>query len=407
MAPSDTHSHVDLLHQISNIVSSNVDLDQVLRQLVSMAVDVTGCDACLVYLIEPATNEIVLRASQLPHDPEIGNIRLKMGEGVTGWVAQHRSVVALGANASADERFKSFSSLPEDSYEAFLSVPLTTGGDVIGVINIHHSARHRHTAEEIALIGFIGEQLGGALAKSRLAERSETAARRMEALAGLARTISEENYLDRILQAISEMVAETLDSPVCSLMLIDEDRRELVISAARCSSPEYLNKMPLKIEDSLIGRVVREGRAIMIPDVRLEKQYRYPELARKTGLVSLLSVPLMARERVIGTINIYTHEERNFTEDETGFVRVVASQAAIAIENARLMSEALEMKRTLETRKRVERAKGILQAKHELTEEEAYLRLRNESRRMRRPMRDLAEAIILSDELERKHTDTE
>jgi len=170
----------------------------------------------------------------------------------------------------------------------------------------------------------------------------------MEALAGLARTISEEDYLDRILQAISEMVAETLDSPVCSIMLVDEDRRELVISAARCSSPDYLHKMPLKIEDSLIGRVVREGRVIVIRDVLEEKQYRYPELARRTGLASLLSVPLMTREKVIGTINIYTREVRQFTDDEIGFVKVVAGQAAIAIENARLMSESLEMKRTLE-----------------------------------------------------------
>jgi GAF domain-containing protein len=352
--------------------------------------------------VDRTSNEIVLRASQLEHPSEIGKIRMKMGEGITGWVAEHQSVVALDSNSSADARFKSFQALPEDTFEAFLSVPLVSGGELIGVINIHHRAEHPHSAEEVALISFIGEQMGGAIAKSKLAERSKSAVKRMEALAGLAQKISENSYLDRILQAISEMVAETLDSPVCSIMLVDEDRRELVISAARCSSPDYLHKMPLKIEDSLIGRVVREGRPIIIPNVLAEKQYRYPELARKTGLASLLSMPLVTRDKVIGTINIYTRDQRNFTEDELGFVRVVAGQVAIAIENARLMSETLEMKRTLEARKLVERAKGILQQKHSLTEEEAYLRLRNESRRLRRPMRDLAEAVILSDDLERK-----
>jgi signal transduction protein with GAF and PtsI domain len=376
-----------------------------LQELIGLAVDVTSCDACLVYLVDHATNEIVLRASQLPHSEEIGHIRMKMGEGITGWVAQHKSVVALPAKASADARFKTFQTLPEDTYEAFLSVPLISNGELIGVINIHHRPKHTHSPDEIALVSFIGEQMGGAIAKSKLEQRSESAARRMEALAGLARTISEENYLDRILQAISEMMAETLNSPVCSIMLVDEDRRELVISAARCSSPEYLHKMPLKIEDSLIGRVVREGRAIMIPNVVDEKQYRYPELARKTGLASLLSVPLMTREKVIGTMNIYARDVRTFTDDEMGFVNVVAGQAAIAIENARLMSETLEMKRTLEARKLIERAKGILQQKHGLTEEEAYLRLRNESRRLRRPMRDLAEAVILAEDLEKKKGD--
>jgi len=187
--------------------------------------------------------------------------------------------------------------------------------------------------------------------------------------------------------------------------LVDDEKRELTISAARCSSPDYLHKMPLKIEDSLIGRVVREGQHIVIPDVKEDKNYRYPELARKTGLTSLLSVPLALRDKVVGTINIYSRDLRNFYDEEIDFVKVVAGQAATAIDNARLMSETLEMKRTLETRKLVERAKGILQYKHHLTEEDAYLRLRNESRRLRRPMRDLAEAVIMADEMNRKEGD--
>ena len=97
-----TGSQVALLHRISSIVSSDQDLEAILRELVSLAMNVTHSDACLVYLIDHATNEIVLRASQLPHDAEIGKVRLKMGEGITGWVAVHNSVVALGKNASAD-----------------------------------------------------------------------------------------------------------------------------------------------------------------------------------------------------------------------------------------------------------------------------------------------------------------
>jgi GAF domain-containing protein len=395
-------TQVALLHRISSIVSSGLELETMLRELVDLIMQVSDSDACLVYLVDHSTNEIVLRASQLPHSAEIGTIRLQMGEGITGWVAKHKSVVALAKDAALDTRFKSFNALQEDTYEAFLSVPLISSGDLIGVINVHHRDAHKHTSDEVALVSFIGEQMGGALAKSRLAEQSQGAFKRMEALAAVAQTIAAESYLDRILQAISEMVAETLDSPVCSIMLVDDERRELVINAARCSTPEYLHKMPIKIEDSLIGRVIREGRHIMVPNVLEEKQYRYPELARKTGLASLLSVPLSSRDKVIGTINIYTRDQRAFTEDEIDFVKVVAGQAAIAIENARLMSETLEMKRTLETRKLVERAKGILQYKHSLTEEEAYLRLRNESRRLRRPMRDLAEAVILADDMNKK-----
>jgi len=239
MEPST--SQVGLLHRISNIVSSELSLDEMLGEIIGITAQVTNCDACLVYLLERETGEIVLRASQVPHASALGNLRMKMGEGVTGWVAEHKSVVALSSDAWSDARFKRFQVLIEDTYEAFLSVPLITSGDLIGVVNVHHRQSHEHTPDEIALLTFVGEQMGGAISKSLLANQ-----------------------------------------------------------------------------------------------------------------------------------------------------------------NARLFEEAQEMKRQLETRKVVERAKGILQQRYGLTEEDAYLRLRNESRRLRRPMKDLAEAIILSEELSRK-----
>jgi GAF domain-containing protein len=148
--------------------------------------------------------------------------------------------------------------------------------------------------------------------------------------------------------------------------------------------------------------VVRDRQFIAIEDVTVEKLYRYPELARRAGLVSLLSVPMVTGRGIIGTLNIYTGERRLFTEDEIGFAKAVSGQAALAFENTRLMTETLEMKQLLEARKVVERAKGILQQKDGLTEEEAYLHLRSESRRLRRPMRELAEVVVLAEELHRK-----
>jgi len=234
------NSHVALLHRISNIVSSELSLDEMLGEIVGLTVQVTDCDACLVYLLDRDTDEVVLRASQVPHASALGNLRMKVGEGVTGWVAEHKSVVALSSKAGADARFKRFQTLVEDTYEAFLSVPLVSGGDVIGVINVHHRETHSHNGEEISLLTFVGEQMGGAIAKSSLSET-----------------------------------------------------------------------------------------------------------------------------------------------------------------NARLMEETLEMKRQLETRKLVERAKGILQRELKINEEEAYRTLQRESQQRRKSMKEIAESIILNDELKR------
>ena len=234
------NAEIPVLHRVSRIVSSELSLDEMLGEIVGLTAQVSGCDACLVYLVEDATGEFVLRASLVPHSEDVGTLRMKMGEGVTGWVAEHQSPVALASNAIADPRFKIFPALVEDTYQAFLSVPLVNKGRAIGVVNVHHRDPHTHAAGEISTISFIGEQMGTAIAKSLLEE-----------------------------------------------------------------------------------------------------------------------------------------------------------------ENARLAEETAEMKRQLETRKAVERAKGILQRRQNLTEEQAYLRMRNESRRLRRPMKELAEAIILAEELSR------
>src|SRR6266567_1490984 len=160
-----TNTRAELLQRISSMVSSHQDIDSILSEMVTLTMRVTHSDATLVYLIDHATNEIVLRASQLPHDSEIGKVRMKMGEGITGWVAAHNSVVALARSASSDARFKPFSALQEDTYQAFLSVPLVDSGEIIGVINVHHREPHQHSSDEVALVTFIGEQMGGLIAK--------------------------------------------------------------------------------------------------------------------------------------------------------------------------------------------------------------------------------------------------
>ena len=143
---SRLRSQITLLHRISSIVSSELSLDEMLGEIVGLTAQVTECDACLVYLLEHDTDEIVSArlsgaarrcARQSAH--EDGRRRHRLGGG-----AQVRCG-ALHRTRAADRRFKRFPALMEDTYEAFLSVPLVSGGDVIGVINVHHREPHEHT----------------------------------------------------------------------------------------------------------------------------------------------------------------------------------------------------------------------------------------------------------------------
>jgi len=141
-----------------------------LGQIVGLTAQICSCDACLIYLLEPQTGDLVLRASQLPHSRKIGTVRMKMGEGVTGWVAEHRTPVALSSGAALDPRFKAVPALIEDTYEAFLCVPLLHKGETVGVVNVHHLDPHVHPAEETSAISLIGEMMSSAIAKKMLEE---------------------------------------------------------------------------------------------------------------------------------------------------------------------------------------------------------------------------------------------
>jgi GAF domain-containing protein len=163
----------DLYRRVSRLANSDVTLDEMLGEVLGLAVQVTSCDACLIYVLDPASGDLLLRASQVPHAADLGELSLKVGEGVTGWVAEHRELVAISSNAPNDPRFKGFAHIIEDTYDAFLSVPLMSQGTVAGVVNIHHREAHEHSPEELEVVSFIAEQMGAAVARVQLAEQVE------------------------------------------------------------------------------------------------------------------------------------------------------------------------------------------------------------------------------------------
>src|SRR4030043_802210 len=179
-------------------------------------------------------------------------------------------------------------------------------------------------------------------------------------------------------------------------MLIDEQKKELVIKATQSVSEEYNKKPPLKLGEGIAGKVVKENKPIAIKDVTKEKEYKHKDIAKKEGLCSLLCVPLAAKGKVIGAINCYTSVPHEFSETEINILTSVANQAAVAIENAELMVKSKVIQEELEIRKRIERAKGVLMKEQGLTDEEAYLKIRSYSMDNRKTMREVAEAIVLA-----------
>src|SRR5213594_2800329 len=206
-----------ILHQISQSISATLDLDQVLRQIVDLVIDVTHGDACLIYLLDESGENLVLRASKNPHPRLIGKIAMKVGEGITGWVAREVQPVAIARHASRDSRFKVFQTLPEDKYEAFLSVPIVSppSDRVIGVINVQHRRTHRHSDSEKTLLSIIGHQVGGAIENARLYQETAQKSTQLSTLAQVGQIIASGTYLDEMLQLIVRIIAESMQARVC------------------------------------------------------------------------------------------------------------------------------------------------------------------------------------------------
>jgi len=390
---------LDLLRQISESISCNLDLDDVLKQIIDIVVQVTSADACLLYLYNERNKELILRATKNPHPKLIGRVRLELGEGITGWVAQERKLVAIAKNASDDPRFKVFHKLPEDRYHAFLSIPVISKNEVIGVINVQHKRPHHHSAGELALLTTIGHQVGGAIENARLYEEMKKKAMQIETLSQVSKTIASNRYLKEILQLIVAMTAEMMNSTICSIMLLDEDHQELEIVATQSLSEEYRKKPNLKVGQSVSGQAVKEKRPIAVLDVTREPGYMYAELAKKEGLRSLLSVPMMIKDRAVGVINSYTSHEHKFYDEEIKILQAVANQAAVAIENTKLVRRSNEMQEALENRKVVERAKGVLMREKRIAEDEAFRIIQRQSMNTRKSMKEIAEAILLASEI--------
>ena len=397
----ERNREIQLLHRISTSIGSSLELGTVLKHIVEVVVEVTKADACLLYLISEKKDELILRASKNPHPRLIGRIAIGLGEGITGWVARERMPVVIPRNASDDTRFKFFHRLPEDRYQAFVSVPIMSKGEVVGVINVQHKRSRRYAEEKLALLTTIANQVGGAIENARLYDEMRQKARRLETLSQVSETVASSRLLEEVLQLIVTMTAQLMSSKISSIMLVDQDSGELRIAATQSLSEAYRRKPPLKIGQSMSGRAVKEQRPVYVPDVTAEGSYFYRDLAKQEGLHSLLTVPMLMKDRTIGVINVYTSTQHVFSDEEVKTLQAIANQAAVAIEHTRLMEKSFEMQEALEVRKLVERAKGFLMASRGLSEPEAFKLLQRQSMNLRKSMREIAEAMILAEELQR------
>ena len=221
----------------------------------------------------------------------------------------------------------------------------------------------------------------------------------LKTLNKISSAIVSDLYLEDILKLIVTLTANVMKAKVCNVWLIDEKKQEFNIKATQSMHQEYLNKRTIKLNEGIVGLVAKEKKAKIIFDVLKEERYKEKKLARKEGLVSMASIPMMVKDKIIGVLNVYTNRPYKFTKAEISLLSTIANQAAVAIEKTELIVRTKIIQEELDTRKKTERAKGILMEEKNINESEAFSLIRKSSMDKRISMKEIAEAIILSYEI--------
>ncbi|MFA6543130.1 MAG: GAF domain-containing protein [Limisphaerales bacterium] len=352
---------LELLNQVGHVIHSTLDAQEALQLILREAVRLVRAASGSVVLVNPTSRFLEIQAAHgLP--PDLADFRLPVGIGITGWVARTGKPARVG-DVTRDPRYVRLR--PEVRSE--LAVPLLLKGDVRGVLNVDADRLDAFTADDQALLEELALQAARAIQNTWLYEQLRLKARLFESLASVSQTINSTLNLDDALRVITREACQLMDAKMASLLLLDDRHEWLDLRASHGAGPDYLNKPRLGVAESLVGNVVRRRRPIQDENVQTSGRYQNIPMARREGLVSLLSVPLLFGGQALGVLNVYKGSPHVFSNEEVRILAALAELSGIAIEKARLYERIVDVEEQLRQNERLS-ALGLLAAEvaHEI-----------------------------------------
>jgi signal transduction histidine kinase len=355
------YERLQLLYQVSKVIHSTLEPQEALQLIVSEAVRLMRATSGSVVLINPTSDFLEIPASHnLP--AAAARLKLRVGEGITGWVARTGKPVRMG-DVTQDPRYVAV----RRGVRSELAVPLEVNGETRGVLNVDSDRVDAFTAEDQELLQELAVQAAKVIQNTWLYEQLRLKARLFESLANVSRIINSTLNLGEALQVITREASALMQARMCSLMMLDESRDWLDLRASHGAGKDYVNKPRLAVGDSLLGTVVRRKKPVQVANVQASNRYQNVEIARREGLVSLLSVPLLFVGQAIGTLSVYMNRPYHFSNEEIRTLGALAELSAIAIEKARLYERVVDVEEQLRQNEKLS-ALGLLAAEvaHEI-----------------------------------------
>ena len=350
--PAISPGQLRRLYQVSKVIHSTLDQQEALDLIVREAVGLVNATSGSVVLINPTDGFLEIQAA---HGLSAGaKLKLRVGEGITGWVAQ-QGKSAIVPDVSADKRY-----VPVHEHtRSELAVPLEINGVLSGVVNVDSDKPSAFDENDLALLTELASQAALVIHNAFLYEKSLIRANLFESLITVGQAINSAVDLDEALAAITREAASLMNAKTCALQLLDESSSHLTLVASHGAGEAYLNKPDVDIAESFLGSVVNLKKPLQIEIVQTSNAYQQQDIAREEGLVAMLSIPLEFGGNAIGTLNVYKEEAYVFSNDEIHIATALAELSALAIEKARLLERIVESEELLRQNEKLS-ALGLL-----------------------------------------------
>lgn len=355
------YERLSLLYQVAKVIHSTLEPQEALQLILREAVRLVRASSGSVALLNPTSGFLEIHASHaLPETA--ATLKLRLGEGVTGWVVRYGRSARV-SDVLEDKRYVSV----RPGVRSELAVPLELEGEVRGVLNVDSDRGDAFSGEDQELLEALAEHAAAAIRQTWRYEQLRLKANLFESLVSVSQAVNSSLTLDDVLRVITREACVLMRAKMCSLMLLDPSREWLDLHASHGAGEAYMSKPRLTVEDSFLGVVVRRKKPLQLENVQTSTRYQNVELARKEGLVSLLSVPLVYQNQVIGTLSVYTGAPYSFSNEEIRILSALAELSAIAIEKARLYERLVDAEELLRQNEKLS-ALGLLAAEvaHEI-----------------------------------------
>ena len=391
------YERLNLLYHVSNVIHSTLEPQEALQLILSEAVNLMRASSGSVVLINPTTSFLEIQASTgLP--PNAADLKLRVGEGITGWVARMGQPARVG-DVARDPRYI----MLQRNVRSELAVPLEVDGAVRGVLNVDSDVQDAFSADDQELLEALAVQAARVIQNTWLYEQLRLKARLFESLANVSRTINSTLNLDDALKVITAEACVLMHAKMSSLMMLDSSHAWLDLRASYGAGEAYLSKPRLNVDESLLGVVMRRKKPLQVANVQISSRYQNVEVARQEGLVSLLSVPLLFAGQAIGTLSVYTGQPYNFSNEEIRILSALAELSAIAIEKARLYERIVDVEEQMRQNEKLS-ALGLLAAEvaHEIRNPLTVMKMLYHSLDLKFPPGDprTKDARIISEKIE-------